>query len=49
MHRDKTIKVNAEYLDVLCYQVTAQVINGQNIFAFCGLGISSLAQASIKV
>ena len=39
--RDKTIKVNARYLDALCYQGTAQFINGQNIFAFCGLGISS--------
>ena len=41
IYRDKTIKVNARYLDALCYQGTAQVISGQNIFAFCGLGISS--------
>ena len=41
IYRDKTIKVNARYLDALCYQGTAQVINGQNIFAFCGPGISS--------
>ena len=39
--RDKTITVNARYLDALCHQGTAQVINGQNIFAFCGLGVSS--------
>ena len=41
IYRDRTIKVNARYLDALCYQGTAQVISGQNVFAFCGLGISS--------
>ena len=40
IYKDQTITVNARYLDALCRQGTAQVINGQNIFAFCGLGVT---------
>ena len=40
-YKDQAITVNAKYIDAMCRQVTPQVINGQNIFAFCGLGVTS--------